>query len=143
MGKGQANFDRRKTLEELESEAWDAPEYESHLVTTIHSLRHKPLTELTVEELRIMIGQSVGLRYLVPLALELLSSDPFVEGDYYRGDLLHSVLHVGASFWTERPDLRKKLEAIIALAERSASVLTAEEMKAFREGVDSFSGVGG
>jgi hypothetical protein len=77
-----------KSLQELEQSDWGEPTYDSHLVTTVHRLRRVALREFSVEDLRIMIGQSIGLPYLVPLALQHLRKDPLAEGDFYPGDLL-------------------------------------------------------
>src|SRR5262245_5178085 len=79
---------REKTLTELEGEDWGPPTYDSHLVTTVHRLRHVPLKRFCIEDLRIVIGQKIGLPWLVPLALNHLEKHPFAAGDYYRGDLL-------------------------------------------------------
>ena len=57
----------------------------------------------TVENLRIMLGQDIGSRYLVPIALEHLEADPFVAGDFYPGDLLCSVLSLPREFWSAIP----------------------------------------
>lgn len=46
-----------------------------------------------------MIGQQLGLKYLVPLALKLLSENLFAEGDFYEGDLLKSLFDVEIQFW--------------------------------------------
>src|SRR6478752_8726596 len=93
------SFDRTKSLQELEGVIWgDSPD-PSYLHTTCYGLRHKPLADFTVEDLRIMIGQGIGLPYLIPLALEKLMEDPFASGDFYPGDLLHSVLKVSPRFW--------------------------------------------
>ena len=61
-------FDRSKSLEELEGHDWDEPTYDSGLVTECHRLHRVPLCDFTVENLRITIGQIIGLEYLVPLA---------------------------------------------------------------------------
>lgn len=98
-------FNRGLSLQDLEGVSWGEPTYNSYLVTTVHRLRRKPLAEFGVEDLRIMIGQNVGLKYLVPLAVEQLLRDPLAEGDYYPGDLLRSVLSVEPSFWKLHPDL--------------------------------------
>jgi hypothetical protein len=50
------------TLEQLEGDGWGEPSYPSHLVTECHRLRRIQLREFTVENLRIMIGQNIGLR---------------------------------------------------------------------------------
>ncbi len=65
---GLASADHERRLQELEASDWGEPEYGSHLVTTCHRLRRTPVRDFTVGELRIMIGQGIGLPWLVPLA---------------------------------------------------------------------------
>ena len=60
-----------------------------------------------------MIGQNIGLNYLIPLAIEQLQRDPLVAGDYYPGDLLAAVLHVDSAFWQEQPHLRRAVQEIV------------------------------
>ena len=105
---------RSKTLENLEKEYWDEPTYNSHLVITCYGLRKKPLVDFTVEDLRIMIGQNIGLKYLIPLALEKLNEDVLAEGDLFEGDLLNSVLTRDKGFWRNENDLFNSLEDIIS-----------------------------
>ena len=104
---------RTKTLQELEGQDWGEPNFPSHLVTTCQALRRKPLRDFTVEDLRIMLGQNIGLSYLLPLAREHLRRDPLVAGDYDPGDLLAAVLLVEPSFWQEQPQLRKAVQEIV------------------------------
>jgi hypothetical protein len=113
------DMDTKKSLQELERDDWGEPTFESHLVQTCHRLRRKLLNEFTTEDLRFMIGQGIGLRYLVPLALEELEADPFSEDDFYPGDLLDAVLRVGVSFWTSHPDLASRVKAIVGKANAS------------------------
>jgi len=87
-------IDKNKSLQELEGEYWGTPDFPSHLVRTIHHLRTLPLRELTVEHLRMAIGQKMSLILLIPMALELLEKDPLVSDDFYPGDLLRNVLRV-------------------------------------------------
>jgi hypothetical protein len=54
----EMNFDRRKTLTELEGQDWGPPTFDSHIVTTIHRLRYVPLEQFAVEDLRICIVQN-------------------------------------------------------------------------------------
>ena len=105
-----------KTLTQLENDDWGPPKYDSHLVTTIHQLRYQPLSAFTVENLRIIIGQKVGLKFLVPLAIERLADDPLCEGDYFPGDLLNAVLRIDRSYWSLYPDQR---ESVREVAERA------------------------
>jgi hypothetical protein len=113
---------REKTLDELEGVTWGPPTYSSNLVQTCHRLRTKPVGEYDAEDLRVMIGQNVGLPWLLPLAIDRLEEDPWVSGDLYPGDLL--AVAARAKFdWATRGDLRERLRAVIqgALAAMSAA----------------------
>jgi len=96
---------RTKSIESLEQTFWPDIRYdeESYLVGTCHKLRKKPLQEFKTEDLRIMIGQDIGTKYLMPLAIEKLTADLFAEGDFYPGDLLKMVLHIDKKFWLDNP----------------------------------------
>src|SRR5258708_17950229 len=107
--------ERNRSLQELDGQDWGEATFPSYLVRTCHALRRKPLRDFTVEDLRLMIGQNIGLEYLVPLAIERLQCDPFAAGDFYPSDLLGNVLPVDSSFWQQRPDLQQAVEAIGAL----------------------------
>jgi hypothetical protein len=122
--------DTAKNLDQLEGIVSGPPTYDSYLVSTCHRLRTKPVAEFTVEDLRIMIGQSIGLPYLMPLALDVLEREPLAAGDFYPGDLLQSVLSVSAEYWRREWDLRDRLGRILAEMERVPKELT-EAMTAF------------
>jgi hypothetical protein len=109
-------FDRSKSLQQLEGEDWGEPTYNSHLVRECHRLRRISLRDFTIENLRIMIGQNISLKYLVPLALERLRADPYAEGDFYPGDLLVNVLRSDAEFWRRNQELKRQLVAIVERA---------------------------
>ncbi len=98
-----------KSLEELEGSDWGEPKYDSNLVRSVHRLRRVPLREFSTEDLRLMIGQNVGLHHLVPFALERLQEDPLTHGDFYLGDLLTATLRADQKFWREHPEWRAKL----------------------------------
>lgn len=104
---------REQTLDELEGVEWDRPNYDSYLVTTCHRLRKTPIGEFSTEDLRIMIGQEIGLFFLVPLALEALEGDPLAEGDYHPGDLLSSLLRVTPTVWRKHADWKSKLDHVV------------------------------
>lgn len=98
-----------KSLEMLEGDNWgEIPKDESYLITTCYKLRKKPLNEFETEDLRILIGQDLGLKYLIPLALQILEKDILDEGHFYEGDLLKSVLTSNNDYWEiEREDWEK------------------------------------
>lgn len=103
---------RQKTLNELEGFVPSPPTYPSALVNTCHRLRAKPIGQFSAEDLRIMIGQKIGLAFLIPLALERLEADPWVAGDLYPGDLL-KVSALASDAGPTRPELRNRLRAVI------------------------------
>lgn len=101
------------SLEQIEQDAWgDAPAGASNLVRRAHELRRKPVALLTAEDLRLLIGQKIGVDVLVPRALALLADDPLVEGDFYPGDLLVAVMRLPASYWQEHGDQAETLRKI-------------------------------
>ena len=102
-----------RTLDELDPPAWGTPDYGSYLIRRAHELRRVPLRDFSVEDLRLMIGQQIGLQFLVPRALDLLAVDPLVGGDFFRGDLLEAVMRIDDSYWTEHPDQLKHLGRLV------------------------------
>jgi hypothetical protein len=119
------------TLEDVEGVRWGEPEFDSSLVRRCHELRRIPMRSFTVEDLRLLIGQKIGLSVLLPLALERLERDPLAEGDRYAGDLLAAVLRVNSDFWRRHPDLHTRLEGVVLR-------LTAEQREEVRPSLDAF-----
>ena len=77
---------------------------DSYLVVTCNNLHKKQLKDFDIEDLRIMIGQDIGLRYLTPKAILELEKNILAEGDCYEGDLLKSVLTSDPKFWKKEKD---------------------------------------
>ncbi|WKD36834.1 contact-dependent growth inhibition system immunity protein [Streptomyces xanthophaeus] len=104
-----------RTLDELDGPPWPAPPSPTTaLVMKVHALRRKRLGALTPADLRTLIGQAVGLPYLLPLAVRLLLEDPMLDAYFYPGDLLLAVLGRPESAWALFPDLREELVAVVA-----------------------------
>jgi hypothetical protein len=101
--------DLNQTLTELEGSDWAEPTFDSHLISTCHSLRRKPLKYFSVEDLRMMIGQNLSLAILVPIALDLLQEDPLTEGDYFPGDLLLNLMRIDRAFLLDHPSLSTQI----------------------------------
>lgn len=98
----------KSTLEELEKDCWDEPKFHSHLVTECHRLRKVPLNQFTTENLRIMLGQKISVKHLLPLAIEVLEKNPLADGDFYPGDLLKSVLSLPKEEWKKNNECLKR-----------------------------------
>jgi hypothetical protein len=103
----------RRTLDELDPPAWGPPSYDSYLVTRCYELRKKPLGDFSVEDLRIMIGQGIGLPHLIPMAISMLQLNPLAEGDFHSGDLLNAVLSVSEEHWRANRDQRETVDEIV------------------------------
>ena len=105
---------RDQSLEELEGKFWgDPPADATRVVATVYRLRQVPIGHLDVEGLRLLIGQHEGLDPLVPLAIEILETDPLAEGDYYPGDLLAAVLAVPANHWRAHLQDHDRLSVVL------------------------------
>ena len=91
-----------RTLDELDPPAWGPPPPDATgLVRKCHALRQKPLADFEPGDLRVMIGQEISLRFLVPRALVLLEANHLIEADSYPGDLLLMVLAIDKAYWQE------------------------------------------
>jgi hypothetical protein len=87
-----------------------APPFPTPPIERVAAARRVPLRGLSVEQLRLLIGQGEAVAYLLPLALDRLELDPFVGGDY-PGDLLVTALRADAP--PGRGDVKACLRAIV------------------------------
>ncbi|GAA2711765.1 contact-dependent growth inhibition system immunity protein [Micromonospora olivasterospora] len=102
------------TIENLERDVWPDPGPDaSSLVRRCNELRRKPLAAFTVEDLRVMLGQEIGVPALLPIAVRVLLRDPLAEGDHYPGDLLSNVLRLPDSAWSGLRAERKRLASVL------------------------------
>jgi hypothetical protein len=105
---------RHKAIENLEKKNFGNPiEAPTNMVKRCLELCKIPLDQFTVEDLRLMIGQGFSLRHLIPLAIEHLKADIFVEGDLFPGDLLKNVLAVDTNFWADNKQLWREINELI------------------------------
>ena len=125
---------QKKTLDELEGVRTRILQEDSYLLMTITQLRaEKPLCEFDIEDLRILIGQSIGLKFLIPIAIEELEKDILVEGDFYEGDLLKAILTSNTTtYWREEKENWTK---ICSLFEQNKDKLESfDTTKSIRDG---------
>ena len=104
-----------KTLEQLDKEDWKESAHDiTGLIKKVHLLRKKPLKHFTTEDLRLIIGQSFCLDYLIPIAIDRLKENILAEGDLYEGDLLHSILGSDINYWTNHKDQWQTVKQLYA-----------------------------
>ncbi|MBI3560333.1 MAG: hypothetical protein HY080_01255 [Gammaproteobacteria bacterium] len=131
-----------KTLTDLENDDWGSPNADSYppldsnLVKTIYQLRKKRLRDYTVEDLRIMIGQDVGLPFLLPMAIQILEQDPLAKGMHYKGDLLCNVLRINPDFYKTNPEYKSKVENLIKLTKNAITLLDRYDAKTTSEALN-------
>ena len=102
---------KNKSLESLEKHIWpelSEMDKQDWLIVECNALRKKPIKEYTIENLRQMIEQDIGLKYLIPLAIETLEKNIFSEGDCYPGDVLWAVLNSDQNYWNNNKDQWKQ-----------------------------------
>jgi hypothetical protein len=102
-------FDRSKSLLQLKREkfrdfSWDFQPFPSG-----YGLRVLPLQSLTEEHMWMLIRQSIGLDYLVLMALEKLEETPLLKSHRSEGDLLSAVLCADALVWKRNPHYRQRV----------------------------------
>lgn len=72
----------------------------------------KPLREFSLHDVARACAQGLYAEYIVPLALDALSTDPHA-GDLYDGDLISSLSAMPAEFWRTHELQRDHLLAIM------------------------------
>lgn len=102
-----------KSVEELENDFWGEPEFGLYAVTACHRARKKPLSELSAEEIRLLLGQRIGLKYILPLAVELIQSEPLLEVTFFEGDLLCQLLRLGEVHWRDNEAEFERFKKIV------------------------------
>ena len=103
------------TLEQLEADDWGDPAPDATpLVRRILRLRRIPVETLSTEDLRLLIGQGVGLEHLIPRALDVAEANPLAAGDLYPGDLLVSLLAVPLDHWQHHLDQSLRINELAA-----------------------------
>lgn len=103
-----------KSIEELENDYWEDSDFGSYVVQTSQRARKKPLSQLSKEEIRLLIGQKIGLRHLIPVALSILRDDPLVEVRYFEGDLLLQLLRLSEEDWKHNGEDLESFRSLIS-----------------------------
>jgi hypothetical protein len=131
-------IDPSMSLDQLEGRSWGAaPADATRLIRAAHDLRRKPIGDLGVEDLRLLLLQRVSIELLVPLALSRLEPEPLAEGDFYPGDLLVAVLKIPSAYWQAHPDeLHRAVQLVEAVEKRG--ILDDASHEIVRSGIDAF-----
>jgi hypothetical protein len=71
------------------------------------------LSELSVADWRVLIVQNIGLDYLIAPALDVVESEPLVQTEHFRGDLLVSLLTADPAFYSKHPEIKSRLGTVL------------------------------
>ena len=93
------------------------PELDSYVLRTAARAMRLPLEALSPEEIRLLIGQKVGLRYLLPLAIEILRKNPLKQASMFPGDLLAVCKRLQPADWNENPAELRAFQDVLKAAE--------------------------
>jgi hypothetical protein len=112
-----------KSLEELENDYWKDVEFPSTLVERCYAYRKIPVKDLSAEQLRLLIGQKIGLPFLIPPSIAMLKDNILAEGDFYPGDLLDALLNLSEDEWVqnekEKGEFLKLIKSKMSRIEKS------------------------
>ncbi len=87
--------------------------YSSSIQLRTYNLYGKKVADFSIDDIRFMIVQRIGLKLLASIALNYLNDNVLVEASYYEGDLLHSLLTAPKSFWESNLNLYSELYQIL------------------------------
>lgn len=102
-----------KSIEQLENDYWQDIAFPTGLVERCYLYRRIPIGNLTAGQIRTLIGQQIGVKFLIPLALEMLKKDILMEAELYEGDLLEAVLKIKKPFWEQNPIIKSEVFHLI------------------------------
>ncbi len=93
---------KTKSIEQLEKGIWNSKsKFSTPLIEKCYRYRKISISQLTDEQIRLLISQKIGIQYLIKIALNKLEQNILTEGDFYKGDLLIAVSNLPAEFWNK------------------------------------------
>ncbi|WP_405799239.1 contact-dependent growth inhibition system immunity protein [Streptomyces sp. NBC_01506] len=130
--------DQGKSLEDLEGVSWpEVPQNATGLMRAVYAMRKRPIGSLSAHEMARMIGQDVGLPWLLPLALEILqdTAQEQSDGGFYDDDLLTAVLTRGSEIWRSFPDLVGEVKELLDILDDKSPYIQSS-IRDFFEAID-------
>lgn len=120
-----------RTLEQIDGQNWGDPDTApTGMVARCRQLRRTPLKDLTGSDLRLLVSQQIGLRTLVPKALQLVSNQALLETEFYPGDLLSALLRIDNAYWSDSSvELGQLVSIVRAIAPPGGKI--ADECQSF------------
>jgi len=120
---GRSGWALKKSLSQLEGDWGSAPSAAPAFVKRIYELRDMPIEKLTPMDIRVIINQDVGLKYLLPIAFDILDKNLLLESEHYNGDLFAAVLRVKQGEYRNDPAFIAHVRLLIARYPRDILLL--------------------
>lgn len=120
------DFDIHRSLLELDPETWQPDALEADIWPVAQRIASRPVRKLSPADLEWLLSNQLCLRYAVPLAMDRLAQDPFLQAARHSGDLLTAVLEVDSRFWLDNYEWWLEMAGILEQALR----LVTEKMQA-------------
>ena len=84
----------------MENNVWkELSDYPTDLIEKCHQYRKISISKLSIEQIRLLVSQQIGLEHIIRIVLNKLEQNPLAEGDFYTGDLLTAVSKIPTNFW--------------------------------------------
>ncbi len=125
-------FDITKSIEQLENDYWPTVVKNPTVLTEkCYFFRKVPIQKLSLEQIRLLLTQNIGLQFLIPKAIDTLSSNILAEAEFYPGDLLITVLNCDKIYWDKHKDIKNTLRNLIE--EKRVEIESANERNELRQ----------
>ena len=115
--KGLNKYIRAKSLRDLGvKQIYNIPPLEeaSSIQQRIIKLYNTVIEEYSLGDIRFMIGQNLGIDFLINIAFDHLKENIFLDSEYYEGDLLSIILRIPSEFWKMHPTEKDKFLEILS-----------------------------
>ncbi|PKG43694.1 hypothetical protein CXF67_03630 [Psychroflexus sp. MES1-P1E] len=98
-----------KSIEQLENNVWETPnEFLTDMIKRCYQYRKISISELTTDQMRLLISKKIGVYYLIGIILEKLKSNILAEGDF-----LVIVSIIPAEYWTKNKKYQLHFNGIV------------------------------
>ncbi len=128
----------RNSLNDLEGTRQPEAAVTSMLARTIRYHRQTPIEQLGTEALRLLLQEGESVDVLLRVAIDRLERNPFLAGDFHRGDLLVAVLHQPPAVWVTVPDLRARAYTLAEDTGELVDLLEPEDRKIVDRAIGAF-----
>lgn len=132
------------SIAQLEREDWGEPPSDAPpSIAHCYRLRRAPIESLTLADVRLLLGQDIGLPYLVPIAIEALKKQPLIQTEHYCGDLLANALRVSSKYYDAHAEYKNDVLSIIKDYRHHLSCLHPIDARYAIEGIEEAIRIGG